>query len=59
MRHLNNAHVMALSGISSTIFLFMVDVDKSRVECEEFVAAEVKHDVFSMRATRLGSNSRG
>jgi hypothetical protein len=26
----------------------MVDVEKSRVECEEFVAAEVDHDVFSM-----------
>ena len=39
----------------------MVDVEKSRVECEEFVAAEVDHDVFSMStmwAMRLGSHSR-
>ncbi|KAF8485995.1 MFS general substrate transporter, partial [Russula ochroleuca] len=35
-------------GTLSTIFLFMLDVEKSRVECEEFVAAEVGHDVFSM-----------
>jgi hypothetical protein len=26
----------------------MVDVKKSRVECEEFVAAEIGHDVFGM-----------
>jgi len=35
-------------GTLSTVFLFMVDVEKSRVECEEFIAAEVGHDVFSM-----------
>jgi hypothetical protein len=26
----------------------MVDVEKSRVECEEFVAAEIEHEVFGM-----------
>jgi hypothetical protein len=26
----------------------MVDVKKSRVECEEFVAAEIGHDLFGM-----------
>ncbi|KAH9995708.1 hypothetical protein BJV77DRAFT_989669, partial [Russula vinacea] len=29
----------------STVFIFMVDVEKSQVECEEFVAAEIGHDV--------------
>jgi len=33
-------------GTFSTVFLFMLDVEKSRIECEEFVAAEVRHDVF-------------
>ena len=47
-RHLNKAHTEAFSGTVSTVFLFMVDVDKSRVECEEFVAAEVRHDAFSI-----------
>ena len=47
-RHVNEAYTEVLSGTLSTVFLFMVDVDKSRVECEEFVAAEVRHDVFSM-----------
>ncbi|KAF8501561.1 autophagy-related protein 22-like protein [Russula emetica] len=35
-------------GTLSTVFLFLVDVEKSRVECEEFVAAEVGHDAFCM-----------
>ncbi|KAN0120753.1 Autophagy-related protein 22-like protein, partial [Russula decolorans] len=35
-------------GTFSTVFLFLVDVEKSRVECEEFVAAEVGHDAFCM-----------
>jgi hypothetical protein len=30
-----------------TVFLFMLDVEKSRIECEEFVAAEARHGVFS------------
>jgi len=34
-------------GVSSTIFLFMLDVEKSRIECEEFVAAEARRGVFS------------
>ena len=42
------AHVVVPSGIFSTVFLFLVDVEKSRVECEEFVAAEVGHDAFCM-----------
>ena len=42
---------LVLSGTLSTVFLFMVDVEKSRVECEEFVAAEVSRDAFSMRTT--------
>jgi len=31
----------------STVFLFMLDVEKSRIECEEFVIAEARHGVFS------------
>ena len=34
-------------GAFSTIFLFMVDMEKSRVECEEFVAAEAEHQAFT------------
>jgi len=34
-------------GAASTVFLAMLDVEKSRVECEEFVVAEASHDVFS------------
>ncbi|KAF8896088.1 autophagy-related protein 22-like protein [Infundibulicybe gibba] len=33
-------------GVFSTIFLWMVDVDKSRIECEEFVLAEEARKVF-------------
>ena len=39
---------VVLSAAFSTVFIFMVDVEKSRVECEEFVAAEIRHDVFNM-----------
>jgi hypothetical protein len=42
------AHNVVPSGTLSTVFLFLVDVEKSRVECEEFVAAEVGHDAFCM-----------
>lgn len=33
-------------GVFSCIFLYFVDVQKSRIECEEFVAAEAKRDAF-------------
>ena len=35
------------SEIFSSIFLFMVDVKKSRVECEEFVAAEASREAIT------------
>jgi len=35
-------------GVFSTIFLWMLDVEKSRVECKEFVAAEGKRNAFEM-----------
>ncbi|GBE87895.1 MFS general substrate transporter [Sparassis crispa] len=34
-------------GVVSCVFLYFVDVQKSRVECEEFVAAEVRREAFS------------
>jgi hypothetical protein len=39
------------SGVVSTFFLWMMDVDKSRIECEEFVLAEEKRKAFE---TTLG-----
>ncbi|KAF9526404.1 MFS general substrate transporter [Crepidotus variabilis] len=33
-------------GVFSTLFLWMVDMKKSRIECEEFIAAEEKRNVF-------------
>ncbi|EIW83924.1 MFS general substrate transporter [Coniophora puteana RWD-64-598 SS2] len=33
-------------GTASTIFLYMVDVKKSRVECDDFVKAEARRDAF-------------
>ncbi|KAJ3510972.1 hypothetical protein NLJ89_g4370 [Agrocybe chaxingu] len=33
-------------GVLSTIFLWMVDVEKSRMECKEFIAAEAEREVF-------------
>jgi len=33
----------------STIFLFVLDVEKSRIECEEFVEAEARRGVFSTK----------
>ncbi|CAA7266871.1 unnamed protein product [Cyclocybe aegerita] len=33
-------------GVISTIFLWRVDVKKSRVECKEFIAAEAEHEAF-------------
>lgn len=37
-------------GVSSTIFLWMIDVDKSRKECEEFISAESSRHAFSQSA---------
>jgi hypothetical protein len=34
------------SDVVSTIFLWMVDVEKSRIECEEFILAEKKREAF-------------
>ncbi|KAG8213464.1 hypothetical protein J3R82DRAFT_11982 [Butyriboletus roseoflavus] len=33
-------------GMFSTIFLYMVDVKKSRIECDEFVMAEATQNAF-------------
>ncbi|KAF8917270.1 autophagy-related protein 22-like protein [Mucidula mucida] len=33
-------------GVFSTIFLWMLDVDKSHVECEEFIRAEAERKAF-------------
>ncbi|KAH9945074.1 MFS general substrate transporter [Epithele typhae] len=37
-------------GVLSTAFLFMVDVDKSRTECDEFIAAEARREAFAATA---------
>ncbi len=34
-------------GALSTIFLYFVDVEKSRKECAEFILAEAKRDAFA------------
>ncbi|KAI0648981.1 autophagy-related protein 22-like protein [Trametes meyenii] len=34
-------------GALSTVFLYLVDVGKSRAECEEFVQAEAKREAFA------------
>ncbi|CDO75187.1 hypothetical protein BN946_scf184866.g28 [Trametes cinnabarina] len=34
-------------GALSTVFLWFVDVDKSRKECEEFIQAEAKREAFA------------
>jgi hypothetical protein len=39
---------VVLSAAFSTVFIFTVDVKKGQVECEEFVAAEIGHDVFGI-----------
>lgn len=36
------------SGTLSTVFLWLVDVPKSRKECAEFIAAEAKREAFNM-----------
>ncbi|KAI0733564.1 MFS general substrate transporter [Fomitopsis betulina] len=38
-------------GTLSTVFLYFVDVGKSRVECEAFVAAEAKRKAFEVGGT--------
>ncbi|KAI0091109.1 autophagy-related protein 22-like protein [Irpex rosettiformis] len=35
-------------GTASTVFLWFVDVDKSRKECDDFIAAEAKRDAFEL-----------
>ncbi|KAJ7745671.1 MFS general substrate transporter [Mycena metata] len=37
-------------GVFSTVFLYFVDVDKSRVECEAFIRAEEKRKAFEPSA---------
>lgn len=34
------------SGAFSTIFLYLVDMKKSRIECEEFIEAEMRRNAF-------------
>ena len=34
-------------GCFSSIFLFLVDMDKSRKECEAFITAEARRDAFA------------
>jgi hypothetical protein len=38
------------SGVFSTLFLYLVDVDKSRAECEAFVRAEQERKAFEPSA---------
>ncbi|KAF5359548.1 hypothetical protein D9756_003285 [Leucocoprinus leucothites] len=35
-------------GVLSTIFLWMIDIDRSRKECAEFIAAEGSRNAFSL-----------
>lgn len=44
----NNAPFIFLlaMGILSCLFLYFVDIEKSRKECAEFLDAETKHDAF-------------
>ena len=41
-------HFLYNSGTLSTLFLYFVDVGKSRVECEAFVVAEAKRKAFEV-----------
>jgi len=34
-------------GTASTILLFMVNIPRSRIECQEFVRAEARREVFA------------
>lgn len=38
-------------GVASTVFLLLVDVKKSRKECEEFILAEAKREAFAEAAS--------
>ena len=38
---------ISLRGALSTVFLYLVDVQKSRKECEEFIVAEAKREAFA------------
>jgi hypothetical protein len=40
---------ISFRGVLSTGFLWMVDVDKSRVECDEFVLAESARKAFDTK----------
>ena len=45
---ISSIHIPSIhSGVLSTILLYMVDVKKSRQECEAFVAAEANRAAFS------------
>lgn len=51
------------SGVVSTIFLWMVDIDKSRVECAQFVLAEAQRKAFKavrsdVSGTDVSDNSK-
>ena len=46
------------SGVFSTIFLWMVDVEESRKECEQFVKAESARKAFET-SNRLASAFTG
>lgn len=41
------------SSVCSTIFLVMVDVDQSRIECDEFIKAEAERNAFKMEIGSL------
>ncbi|KAJ7168533.1 MFS general substrate transporter [Mycena filopes] len=38
-------------GVFSTLFLYLVDVDKSRIECEAFIRAEEAREAFALAPT--------
>lgn len=37
---------LRIRGTFSTIFLYLVDVKKSRIECDQFVEAEMERKAF-------------
>ena len=43
---LHGATLTDFRGVASTVFLLLVDVKKSRQECEDFVNAETKREAF-------------
>ncbi|TFK40194.1 MFS general substrate transporter [Crucibulum laeve] len=44
-------------GVVSTLFLWMVDVPKSRLECEEFILAEAQRKAFKPAETSIGADT--